>query len=84
MWEERREPFLFGCRSIDLQPPAISSITVQSVDCTSDLSPSALGRPSVSDNGGPNITLTYTDIPGGSCSFQKEMDRNRPSREQRL
>ena len=72
MWEERREPFLFGCRSIDLQPPAISSITVQSVDCTSDLSPSALGRPSVSDNGGPNITLTYTDIPGGSCSFQRK------------
>lgn len=47
-------------------------MTVQSVDCTSDLSPSALGKPSVSDNGGPNITLTYSDIPGGSCSFQRK------------
>ena len=47
-------------------------MTVQSVDCTSDLSPSALGKPSVSDNEGPNITLTYTDIPGGSCSFQRK------------
>ena len=72
MWEERREPFLFVWCSIDLQPPAISSMTVQSVDCTSDLSPSALGKPSVSDNEGPNITLTYTDIPGGSCSFQRK------------
>ena len=72
MWEESREPFLFVWCSLDLQPPAISSMTVQSVDCTSDLSPSALGKPSVSDNGGPNITLTYTDIPGGSCSFQRK------------
>ena len=60
MWEERREPFLFVCCSIDLQPPAISSMTVQRVDCTSDLSPSALGKPSVSDNEGPNTGLQIT------------------------
>ena len=47
-------------------------MAVQTVNCTSDLSPSVLGKPSVSDNEGPNITLTYKDIPGGSCSFQRK------------
>ncbi|KAL9963573.1 hypothetical protein ACROYT_G027096 [Oculina patagonica] len=57
---------------VDLQPPAISNMAAQTVDCTSDLSPSALGEPSVSDNEGPNITLTHQDIAGGSCSFQRK------------
>ena len=47
-------------------------MTTQNVDCTSDLSPSTLGTPSVSDNEGRNITLTQQDIPGSSCSFQRE------------
>ena len=57
---------------IDLVPPVISSVSTKTVDCTSDLSPSVLGKPSVRDNEGPNVTLTYTDIPGGSCSFQRK------------
>ncbi|KAL9963564.1 hypothetical protein ACROYT_G027084 [Oculina patagonica] len=57
---------------VDLQPPVISNMAAQTVDCTSDLSPSALGKPSVSDNEGPNIALTHQDIAGGSCSFQRK------------
>ena len=44
----------------------------QSVNCQSDLRPSALGTPSVTDNEGGNITLTHQDIPGGSCSFERK------------
>lgn len=44
----------------------------RNVVCTSDLSPSVLGEPSVSDNEGSNVTLSYRDIPGGSCSFQRK------------
>ncbi|KAJ7392608.1 hypothetical protein OS493_010259 [Desmophyllum pertusum] len=57
---------------VDLQPPVISNMAVKTVDCTSDLSPSVLGEPSVSDREGSNITLTHQDIPGGSCSFQRK------------
>ena len=47
-------------------------MATRSVDCTSDLSPSTLGTPSVSDNEGANITLTHQDIPGVGCSFQRK------------
>ena len=44
----------------------------QTVDCKSDLSPSTLGKPSVSDNKGSNTILTHQDLPASSCSFQRK------------
>ncbi|XP_068683141.1 uncharacterized protein [Montipora foliosa] len=85
---QNRKTYVFGVRGtddvgnqgnpvtytwkVDLLPPTISNMATQSVDCTSDLSPSALGTPSVSDNEGANITLNHQDIPGGGCSFHRK------------
>ena len=42
------------------------------MDCNSDLSSSTLGKPSVNDSEGSNITLRHQDLPGSSCSFQRK------------
>lgn len=57
---------------IDLQPPVTSNMASQTVDYKSDLSPSTLGKPSVSDNKGSNTILTHQDLPASSCSFQRK------------
>ncbi|CAH3149847.1 unnamed protein product [Pocillopora meandrina] len=58
--------------TVDLQPPVTSNMASQTVDCKSDLSPSTLGKPSVSDNEGSNTILTHQDLPASSCSFQRK------------
>lgn len=56
---------------IDAIPPAIDNLPNVTVHCGEDYLPSAVGRPTVTDNEDLNPTLTYTDVAYQDCTFTR-------------
>lgn len=54
-----------------MTPPVISDLLNVTVDCGQDNSPSAIGRPTVTDNEDLNPTLVYVDTPSQGCTVNR-------------